>query len=92
MTEVDSAIEKKNSDTLRLLYKVYAELFQRLLPHIRDKKIHAVIVKTIKRCKQQRRASVNGCIHLTSINRMSMQLSKAWNNGLKERACDCDDN
>lgn len=92
ITEVDVAYETKNSETLRLLYKVYADLMDALLSSTRDKHVQAVLIKTIDICRQQQEEIVSGCIDFTSINRIVVSLSKDFKNTLNGNDCGCDGN
>lgn len=69
LSETDSALKSNDSSYMRVIYKVYGDLFRAVLPYIRDKHVHDIIAKTVQENQQQQAEVKNGCVNATSVNR-----------------------
>lgn len=83
MTEADTALKAKDSDTLRLLLKVYENLLQQLLPHIRDEGVRNAVTKNIRGNEREQDELAGGCMNFASLNRFVVKSFKEFTSSLK---------
>lgn len=68
MYDTDKALIMKNSSYVLVSFKVYANLYQVLLPFIRDRRMYQVIVESLEAGKPLLESLTNGEIDLCAIN------------------------
>lgn len=90
LIDADSALKSNNIGVLRLLFKVYAYLFELQLPNIHDKQIHNDYVQAVAGCEKQIAALSNGCMNLTEINGFFTNASNTLNDSVNDCKFRCD--
>lgn len=82
--ESDSALRTNNGTKLRLLFKVYAYLFQEQLPFVHKRRLHDVFVQAVagNRQEEARLANNNDRINYGAANRYFAISANALNDAL----------
>lgn len=89
MCEVDSALETNNVSNIQLLFNVYMNLLQLLLPTIREKTVREAIAECIKGCKKLQAEFHSGCTNLKSINQYFVKAFSDINSSFNPPKCKC---
>lgn len=93
LTDSDNIFKCNDTMSLRLLLKIFGNLYQSQLPHIHDKKIHDVFAETVEKIDEQEAGITSGCMNLNQMNQINalfVKVSNILNDRLK--GCQCDDN
>lgn len=81
MSDTDSALTTNNGNNLRLLFKIFADLFEKQLPFIRNKKLHESFVQAIEGNKQEE-ARTTESINYREVNEFFTKASNSLNDSL----------
>lgn len=84
LCEADSAILCGDIINLRLLFEVYANCCEQLLPFIQDENLYEVFCQTIEANQQQQAELSNGCLNLNSIDGFFVQASNGLNDSFNQ--------
>lgn len=82
MYDLDKAIRTRNCSYLLLVFKMYINLCQVLLPQIHNEKVHKNFVESVDAGKPLLESLTNGCIELCTINEVIRTISNGLNNSL----------
>lgn len=66
--ETDLSLKTNNRDSARLLFKVFANLYQQQIPYIHDAKLREVFVQGVAGNIEQETALTKGPINYTKVN------------------------
>lgn len=82
--ETDAALRTNDSSALRLLFKVFVEIYEHLLPCAKDKPTREGLIqaKNGNRAEEIRMINTHGYINLTAINEFFVKASNGVNNGV----------
>lgn len=92
MSDTDLALKMKNPDTMGLLFKTFANLFQMQLPFIRDQKLYDAFVQAVEGNKQQEAALASSGWNTAGINAFFAKASNLLNDNQHGCRCRCDSN
>lgn len=77
--DTDTALVTGNAINLRFLFKVFADLTEKDLPFIRDRRLYAAYVECLKANRQEQARLSNGCIDYCAVNEFFKNAANALN-------------
>lgn len=82
VADTDSALATNNAIEMRLLFKVFADLFQKQLPFVRNRKLYDVFVQCVEGNKVGEASLSNGRINWCEVNGFFVKASNTLNDSL----------
>lgn len=80
MADTDFALATNNGINLRLLFKVFADLFQKQLPCVQNRRLYRAFVQCAEGNKQEEARLSNGRINWCKVNEFFTKASNDFNN------------
>lgn len=82
MNDTDAALATNNPTNLRFLFKTYADLSEKELPCIEDKKLYQAYVACVKANRQEQARLSNGRINYCAVNTFFVNAANGLNDSL----------
>lgn len=84
LADDDSSLKRNDLVSFGLLFKIYRDIFEQLLPFIHDKRTYAVIYQIIDQNKKYLAESPDGSVDLKPVNAFFIQWSNDLNDSLNK--------
>lgn len=82
MNDTDSALATNNPINLRFLFKTYADLSEKELPYIQDRKLYEAYVQCVTANRQEQARLSNGRINYCAVNVFFVNAANGLNDSL----------
>lgn len=84
LADDDSSLERNDLVSFGLLFKIYRNIFEQLLPFIHDKRTYDVIYQIIDQNEKYLAESPDGSIDLKAVNEFFIKWSNDLNDSLNK--------